>query len=65
MNLTKNKRHISYLLSYDGRTREKMYGVTLSTSLNLHQLEIYAGRSSQSTLLGKNSKTYRAIATSP
>ncbi len=60
-----NKRRISYLLSYDGRTGEKMYGVALPTSLNLHQLEIYAGRSSQSTLLGKNSKTYETLYVSP
>ena len=60
-----NKRHISYLLSYDGRTGKKTYGNQLPAELNLHQLEIYAGRSTQSTLLGKNSKTYESLYLSP
>jgi len=33
--------------------------------LNLHKIEINAGRSSQSTLLGKNAKTYESLYLSP
>jgi len=60
-----NKRQILFILSYDGRTGEKKYGVELPPCLNLHKLEIHAGRSSQSTLLGKNVETYESLYLSP
>lgn len=60
-----NKRQALFLLSYDGRSGEKTYGVELPTSLNLRKLEIHAGRSSQSTLLGKNVETYESLYLSP
>ncbi len=60
-----NAQNISYLLSYDGRTGKKTYGSELPTHLNLHKLELYAGRSSQSTLLGGNGKTYESLYLSP
>lgn len=60
-----NRQNISYLLSYDGRTGKKTYGAELPTNLNLHKFEIYAGRSSQSTLLGGDSKTYESLYLSP
>lgn len=60
-----NRRKISYILSYDGRTGQKSYGSKLSPDLGLHRLEIYAGRSSQATLLGKHAETYESLYLSP
>ena len=60
-----NKQQALFILSYDGRTGEKMYGETLPTVLNLHRFEIHAGRSSQSTLLGKNAETFESLYLSP
>jgi DNA adenine methylase len=56
-----NKRQVRFILSYDGRTGEKSYGVELPASLNLHQFELHAGRSSQSTLLGGTAETYESL----
>jgi DNA adenine methylase len=60
-----NTRQISFILSYDGRTDNKTYGRALPGTLNLHKLEIYAGRSSQATLLGKKANTYESLYLSP
>jgi len=60
-----NKRHILFILSYDGRTGEKTYGIELPIHLNLHKLEISAGRSSQATLLGGKAKTFESLYLSP
>lgn len=60
-----NKRQVRFLLSYDGRTGKKTYGVELPISLNLRKHEIHAGRSSQSTLLGGNAETYESLYLSP
>ena len=60
-----NSRQISFILSYDGRTGDKTYGKTLPSTLNLHKLEIYAGRSSQATLLGNKATTYESLYLSP
>ncbi len=62
---TLNKRQASFILSYDGRTGEKRHGIELPTSLNLYWLEIHAGRSSQSTLLGGKDETYESLYLSP
>lgn len=62
---TLNKRQITYLLSYDGRTGAKTYGAPLPESLDLLRLELYAGRSSQATLNGKSAFTYEALYLSP
>lgn len=56
-----NERQMRFILSYDGRTGEKTYGVGLPASLNLCQIELHAGRSSQSTLLGGNAETYESL----
>lgn len=56
-----NQRNISYIVSYDGRTGENSYGMPLPASLGLTHLEIEAGRSSQATLLGRNSETYESL----
>ncbi|NKQ34993.1 MAG: DNA adenine methylase [Chloroflexi bacterium] len=60
-----NRRQIMFILSYDGRTGTKTYGAALPSSLNLRRIEIHAGRSSQSTLLGKSVQTYESLYLSP
>lgn len=56
-----NRRRISYIVSYDGRTGEKVFGKTLPMFLNLHLVELHAGRSSQSTLLGRSDDTFESL----
>ena len=60
-----NKRHVPFILSYDGRTGEKRYGQELPLDLRLKRIEIHAGRSTQSTFLGKAEITYESIYLSP
>ena len=55
----------TFLLSYDGRTGEKKYGRPLPMELNLFHGEINVGRSSQATLLGKESDTFESLYLSP
>jgi len=42
-----NARDISYIVSYDGRTGEKVHGRSLPRDLRLRHIELEAGRSSQ------------------
>ena len=60
-----NRRQISFIVSYDGRTGDKVFGETLPTFLNLNLVELHAGRSSQSTLLGRDDDTYESLYISP
>jgi DNA adenine methylase len=60
-----NKRDISFLVSYDGRTGNKSYGKHLPQHLNLTHAELKAGRSSQATLLGRSSIVYESLYISP
>jgi DNA adenine methylase len=60
-----NKRKIPYILSYDGRTENKTYGQILPDELNLTNIEINVGRSSQATLLNRSENTYEALFLSP
>ncbi len=60
-----NEKNISYIVSYDGRTGTKSFGKRLPSSLDLAHIEIDAGRSTQATLLGRNSKTYESLYLSP
>ncbi len=60
-----NVRGISFIVSYDGRTDEKTYGNFLPAFLDLNHIELDAGRSSQATLLGRQSKTFEALYLSP
>ena len=60
-----NERGVSYILSYDGRMGERSYGKPLPKELGLLRLEIDAGRSTQATLLGRDSNTYESIYLSP
>lgn len=56
-----NSRGISYIVSYDGRRGEKTFGELLPASLDLTRVELDAGRSSQSTLLGRDEVTYESL----
>jgi DNA adenine methylase len=60
-----NRRGIRYLVSYDGRTGDKTHGKRLPDELNLTLIELYAGRSSQATLLGRNDVTIESLCLSP
>ena len=53
------------MVSYDGRTGEKRYGAPLPAELKLLHLEIRVGRSTQATLLGRDSVTYESLYLSP
>ncbi len=55
------KNQISFIVSYDGRTGDKTFGLPIPTDLELMRIELKAGRSSQATLLGRNHITYEAI----
>lgn len=56
-----NRRSIPFLLSYDGQCGEKVYGSELPASLHLTRLELHAGRSSQSTLNGREEMTIESL----
>jgi len=55
------QRRICFILSYDGRTGVKSHGQELPARLGLRRIEIKAGRSAQSTLLGGSDITYESI----
>lgn len=60
-----NAGEISFIVSYDGRTGDKVFGKPLPSFLNLDRVELNAGRSSQSTLLGRKDNTYESLYISP
>lgn len=60
-----NIRGISYIVSYDGRRGDQSFGDPPPVSLGLTHLELEAGRSSQSTLLGRDEVTYESLYLSP
>jgi DNA adenine methylase len=60
-----NKNGISYIISYDGKTGTKVHGKTLPSKLKLKHFHIYAGRSSQATLLGNTEQTVESLYISP
>ncbi|MDP2983374.1 MAG: DNA adenine methylase [Candidatus Latescibacter sp.] len=60
-----NTRHIRYLVSYDGRTGDKVHGIRLPEHLNLTLTELQAGRSTQATLLGRDDATIESLYISP
>jgi DNA adenine methylase len=60
-----NKRRISFILSYDGKTGDKSHGKPMPPELSLQRIAIDAGRSSQATLLGRNSNTVESLYLSP
>lgn len=60
-----NRRKIPYLLSFDGTCGDKTYGSELPIDLELVKVPLRAGRSSQSTLLGRNEETIESLYLSP
>lgn len=60
-----NSRGISYIVSYDGRLGDKTFGEPLPAVLGLTCIELEAGRSTQSTLLGRKEVTYESLYLSP
>lgn len=60
-----NRKCIRYLVSYDGRLGDRIYGKALPAKLNLTLVEIEAGRSSQATLLGRSEMTVESLYLSP
>lgn len=58
-------REVCFLVSYDGRRGDKRYGASLPHNLNLLKIEVKAGRSTQSTLLGGKEITFESLYISP
>lgn len=56
-----NRRGIRYIVSYDGRTGDKVFGERLPDELGLLHLELVAGRSTQATLLGRSDVTVESL----
>ena len=56
-----NQRELSYIVSYDGRTGDKVHGEPLPKRLGLTLIELEAGRSSQATLLGRDEITVESL----
>jgi len=56
-----NAQKLSFIISYDGKTGDKIYGKKLPPSLKLTHFEIEVGSSSQATLLGKREITYESL----
>jgi DNA adenine methylase len=56
-----NLRGVPFILSYDGACGDKTYGEALPESLSLRRVLVDAGRSSQATLNGKDTRTVESI----
>jgi len=56
-----NKKEIPFILSYDGRTGDKVFGKPLPKELNLIKIELDAGRSSTATLHNRKQNTFEAL----
>jgi DNA adenine methylase len=59
--LALQQKRVAIVVSYDGRTGERVYAPPLSPSLGLRHLELPAGRSSQATLLGRQELTFESL----
>lgn len=55
------KKGISFLVSYDGKCGNKIYGNEIPIKNGIKHVELHAGRSTQATLLGKNESTYESL----
>jgi DNA adenine methylase len=60
-----NAKGVMFVVSYDGRMGDKVYGEPLPKRLRLRHIEIHAGRSTQATLLGRTQDTYESLYLSP
>lgn len=56
-----NRRRLSFIISYDGRTGDKHHGEALPQELKLAHIEVAAGVSSQATLLGRTAQTVESL----
>jgi DNA adenine methylase len=56
-----NRRGIAFAVSYDGKRGNKTFGNELPEALSLKKIEIAVGRSSQSTLLGREEVTIESL----
>jgi len=56
---------VPFVLSYDGQTGTKTYGLPLPVELGLHRIELDAGRSTSATLLGRTERTTEVLYISP
>ena len=54
-------RKIQFIVSYDGKNGDKTYGKPMPKKLGLKHIMINAGRSTQSTLLGRDDHTYESL----
>lgn len=59
------ERGVPVIISFDGRLGARRYGPPLPSSLGLVRTELFAGRSTQATLLGRRSHTIEALYVSP
>jgi DNA adenine methylase len=60
-----NRRGVAFIVSYDGRTGEKVHGRALPPQLGLVHLEVPVGPSTQATLLGRKDTTVESLYLSP
>ena len=60
-----NARRVPWILSYDGRHGDKIYGPPLQQDLIGAHIELAAGRSSQATLNGRSAETFESLYLSP
>lgn len=56
-----NKKNVDFVISYDGKCGDKSYGIDLPKFLGLEHVLLSAGRSSQSTLLGRDDETLESL----
>jgi DNA adenine methylase len=56
-----NNRNVPFIISYDGRTGNKRYGIDIPDELHLHKVDVEVGRSTQATFLGSNDITYETL----
>lgn len=56
-----NEKNSMFIISYDGKTGDKVFGNQLPDDLDLHHILIDAGRSSQATLNGRSERTYESL----
>lgn len=58
-------RGVPFIVSYDGKNGDKEYGQAMPARLKLSHVSVHAGRSTQSTLLGRATNTYESLYISP
>ena len=56
-----NRREVPFILSYDGKTGDKVHGKDIPNELGIIKIEISAGRSTTSTLNGGNDITIESL----